>query len=85
MFRVCAVVAAAATMLFSSLALAVNVNTADAQALAKELSGVGPKTADAIVAERKAHGPYKDAQDLDKRVKGLGPKTLDKNAGKIQF
>lgn len=65
--------------------LAANVNTADAATLAKELVGVGEKTAQAIIEERKANGPFKDAKDLDVRVKGVGPKTIEKNAGKLQF
>ncbi len=62
----------------------VNVNTADAKSLAKELTGVGPKTAEAIVAER-SNGDFKNAGDLQKRVKGFGAKTAEKNQGNLKF
>lgn len=63
---------------------AVNVNTADAKTLAKELDGVGEAIAAAIVKEREK-GAYAGLDDLDKRVKGLGKKTLEKNKAKISF
>lgn len=72
-------------LVVTSPILAANVNTADAETLAVELVGVGEKTAQAIVEERKANGPFKNAEDLDLRVKGVGPKTIEKNAGKLQF
>ncbi|MBA4062961.1 MAG: hypothetical protein C0501_04495 [Isosphaera sp.] len=53
----------------------VNVNTAPADELMR-LPGVGPVTAQAIVAAR-ADKPFRSAADLD-RVRGIGPKTLDK-------
>lgn len=62
----------------------VNVNAADAKTLAKELDGVGEKTADAIVDARK-DGPFKDAADLNKRVKGVGDKTIEKNKANLKF
>lgn len=62
----------------------VNVNTADAATLAKELVGVGPKIAEAIVAER-ANGPFKDAEDLVKRVKGIGEKFVENNQDNLLF
>lgn len=69
-------------MPFAALAAPVNVNTADAQALSAGLTGVGPKKAEAIVAYRKAHGPFADAADLVK-VKGIGAKTLQENRERI--
>ena len=54
----------------------VNVNTADAAALAK-IKGIGPKKAEAIIAYRKANGNFKTLDDL-KKVKGIGPKVLEK-------
>jgi competence protein ComEA len=73
--------------LVSSVALAgpVNVNAADAKTLAKELAGVGPKTAEAIVKERETGGPFKSPEDLGKRVKGVGPKTLAENKDNIKL
>ena len=60
------------------LAGPVNVNTADAATLAKELKGVGPKLADAIVEYRQKHGPFKSADELA-LVKGIGAAAIAKN------
>ena len=62
----------------------VNVNTADAKALAKNISGVGPKKAQAIVTYRKSNGPFKSIKDLIK-VKGIGQKTIDRNKSNLLF
>lgn len=67
---------------FSAVAGDVDINSADAKVLARSLDGVGPKTAEAIVAYRSAHGPFKVAEDLLK-VKGFGEKTLAKNRERI--
>lgn len=65
---------------FSSLLYAaqVNINTADADTLSSELSGIGQSKAEAIVAYRKQHGPYKQIEDLT-NVKGIGMSTIEKN------
>jgi competence protein ComEA len=51
-----------------------NLNAAGADAL-EDLPGIGPKTAQRILDDRRAHGPYRRVSDL-RRVKGIGPKTL---------
>jgi competence protein ComEA len=56
----------------------VNINTADAETIAKSLDGVGLSKAKAIVAFRDEHGPFKSADDLT-QVKGIGQATLQKN------
>ena len=56
----------------------VNINTADAESLATNISGIGPKKAQAIVTYRKTNGPFKSVQELT-NVKGIGQKTLEKN------
>ncbi len=60
----------------------VNVNQASAPQIAAALKGVGLKTATAIVAYRKANGPFKTADSL-MSVKGIGRRTLVKNEGVI--
>ena len=61
----------------------VNVNTADASALAKELDGIGPAKAQAIVEYRQKNGPFKSPDDLLK-VDGIGERVLEQNRGNIQ-
>ena len=75
-----------AAMLLASTAIAgpVNINTADAKTLARELDGVGKAKADAIVAYREKNGPFKSAEDLAK-VKGLGKKLIEQNRANLRF
>lgn len=61
----------------------VNINTADAATLDRVLDGVGPSKADAIVAYRKANGPFKSADQLA-AVKGIGLSTVERNRDRIQ-
>jgi competence ComEA-like helix-hairpin-helix protein len=51
-----------------------NVNHASAAAL-QRLPGIGPVTAERIVADRKAHGPFATVDELQ-RVRGMGPSTV---------
>ncbi len=60
----------------------VNINTADAQALSKNIKGVGLKKAQAIVAYREKNGAFTKVEDL-KKVKGIGVKLLEKNTDTI--
>ncbi len=71
---------------FSSLLYAaqVNINTADADTLSSELSGIGQSKAEAIVAYREQHGPYKQLEELA-NVKGIGIATIEKNKTKISL
>jgi len=56
----------------------VNVNTADAATLSRELKGIGMKRAEAIVEYRRKFGPFKSADELA-LVKGIGPSAIQKN------
>jgi competence protein ComEA len=62
----------------------VDINTADAATLAKELKGIGPARAQAIVAWRKDNGPFKSADDLA-LVKGIAQKVIDENRSNIRI
>ena len=75
-----------AAILLAPTAIAgpVNVNTADAKTLARELQGVGMAKAEAIIAHREKNGPFKNADDLVK-VKGLGKKLVDQNKANFRF
>jgi len=68
----------------SMSAYSVNVNTATASEIAKELKGIGPAKAGAIVIYREQNGPFITLKDLSK-VKGIGSATVDKNRDVIQF
>ena len=80
------VVTMAAFFTFAGLvhAAPVNVNTADAQALAENIKGIGPKKAQAIVNYRNQYGPFKSIEDLMK-VKGIGQKIVDLNKSDLLF
>ena len=67
----------------AALAGPVNVNSADAAQIAKELKGVGLAKAQAIVQYRDKNGPFKSADDL-RKVKGFGPKMLERNRANIR-
>jgi competence protein ComEA len=62
----------------------VNINTADANTLARELDGIGPAKAQAIVEYRQKNGPYKSPEDLLK-VQGIGERVLEQNRGNIRI
>ena len=53
----------------------VNLNAAGAKELA-QLPGLGPATAQRIVAYRRDHGPFASHDDL-LQVRGIGPVTLE--------
>ena len=75
----------AATLLLAQLVQAepVNINTADAKTLARELDGIGPAKAQAIVDYRQKNGTFKTADDLLK-VEGIGAKVLEQNRDNIR-
>ena len=76
----------AATLLLTQLVYAepVNINTADATALAKALNGIGPAKAKAIVSYRDKNGPYKTVDQLA-MVEGITQKLIDKNRADIKL
>lgn len=64
------------------LAGPVNINTADAETLARELSGIGPALAEAIVSDRMVNGEFTSAEALT-RVRGIGNRVLELNKDNI--
>ena len=62
----------------------VNINTADATALAKALNGVGPAKARAIVSYRDKNGPFKSVDQLA-MVEGITQKLIEKNRADIKL
>ena len=75
-----------AATLLAPIAIAgpVDVNSADAKTLARELQGVGMAKAEAIVSHREKNGPFKSAEDLAK-VTGLGKKLIEQNKATFKF
>jgi|GEM_PF-200890 len=85
MFHKLAAFAFALTLALPGLLFAatpVNVNKADAATIASSLDGIGQSKAEAIVAWRDAHGPFKSADELT-QIKGIGPATLERNRSAI--
>ena len=62
----------------------VNLNEADAETLSASLSGIGQAKAEAIVAWRRDHGPFRQVQDLA-QVKGIGSGLLKKNKDRLRL
>lgn len=73
---------AALAFLATPLWAEVNLNTASAEVLDQELSGVGPAKAALIVRFRDENGPFQTVDDL-RLVKGIGPATVDRNRDRI--
>lgn len=67
---------------FAVFAGQVDINKADAPTIAKELKGIGPAKAKAIVEYREKNGAFKNVDDLLK-VKGIGAKMLEQNRDSI--
>lgn len=59
----------------------INLNTADAAAL-ERLPGIGPSTAQSIIAYREENGPFVTVEDI-LNVTGIGPAKLAQIADKV--
>ena len=66
----------------SSFAGPIDINSADASALASAITGVGESRAAAIVEYRDTHGPFASVDELI-NVKGVGMKTVDKSRNNL--
>ena len=60
----------------------VDVNTAEAETIARVLDGVGLTKAEAIVRYREENGRFTDAYDLT-QVRGIGDATVARNEERI--
>jgi competence protein ComEA len=70
--------------LVGTCAETVDINSADASRIAEVMVGIGNSKAEAIVAYRKEHGPFKSLDDLA-LVKGVGAKTVEKNRERLSL
>ncbi|WP_286928062.1 ComEA family DNA-binding protein [Pseudomonas sp. UBA7721] len=61
----------------------VDLNSADALTLQKELNGIGKAKSEAIVAYREAHGPFASVDEL-LEIKGIGNALLERNRDKLK-
>lgn len=62
----------------------VDINSADAATIAKELQGIGLSKAQDIVEYRDKNGAFKSADEL-RKIKGIGAKTLERNRVNIRM
>ncbi len=61
-----------------------NINQADAESLSTNLTGVGSKRAQVIIAYRDKNGPFQSPEDL-LAIRGIGQSFLDKNKDRMEF
>lgn len=61
----------------------VDLNSADAATLARELDGIGLSRAQAIVEYRERNGKFRSVDEM-LNVKGIGPQVLEKNKSNLQ-
>ncbi len=69
-------------VVLTSWAGPVDLNSADAETIARELNGVGVSRAQAIVEYREQYGAFLSAEDL-LNVTGIGPHILQVNKANI--
>ena len=60
----------------------VDINSADATALADAIDGVGMKRAQAIIDYRTMHGPFKNVEELA-NVRGIGERTVTQSRERL--
>jgi competence protein ComEA len=69
------------TLLFAET---ININTADKESLMSAIKGVGEKRAEAIIAYREDHGPFKSIEELA-NVRGVGPSIVESNMDNLSL
>lgn len=62
----------------------IDINSAELDILDRELFGIGPKKAAAIVKYRKENGPFQSIEDIQK-VFGIGEKTFEKTRIRLSW
>lgn len=79
-----AILAVSAFVPVCALAGTVDLNTADASTLAKELDGIGLARAKAIVEYREKNGQFRSVDEI-LNVKGIGPQVLEQNKSSLKL
>jgi competence protein ComEA len=67
-----------------ALAGPVNINTADAATLSRELKGIGAAKAQAIVEFRQKNGGFRTIDELS-MVKGIGQRLIEQNRADLRI
>jgi competence protein ComEA len=62
----------------------VDINSADAATIARELQGIGLSKAQDIVSYRDRNGAFKNVEEL-RKIKGIGARTLERNRANIRM
>ncbi len=62
----------------------VDLNSADAATLARELKGIGEVRARAIIEYRRRNGPFRSIDELA-LVKGVGPRVIELNRANLRI
>jgi len=62
----------------------VNINSASAEMLDKQLKYVGPSTAQRIIEFRKEHGDFKSVDELSE-VRGIGMQVIKANRERLSL
>ncbi len=75
-FIACSMAVLFALAITAPLLAEIDVNTASSAEL-QSVKGIGPATAQKIIDDRDANGPFNSINDVV-RVKGIGEKTLQK-------
>ena len=65
-----------------SASMKINLNTANAETLRRELAGIGVAKAQAIIAHRDANGAFSSVDEM-LEVNGIGKTLLDRNLDKL--
>lgn len=66
---------------FGAMADKININEADARALAA-LNGIGQAKAEAIITHRQNHGPFRSIEALSE-VRGISPAMIERNRDRL--
>jgi competence protein ComEA len=82
LYRLVASVVTALVLSAPAHSAPLDINTADAESLARVIDGVGEKKSLAIVRYRETHGPFGSIDDLA-QIKGISSGTVERNRSQL--